>query len=375
MRQHRRSDPPLNPFPFRSPQLQPRRMQITLVVPEIVWPEPDDHETLAELAVPGLATLLARSRMHRSPAQSLEAAVGDAFGYGEPAALAACRVHGEESGPAAGCALWLCADPVHLRLHQERLILADAATLEIDVNEAQAIVDALNRHFPDAGRFHFASSDRWYLELAAGRELGRFEVPPLSTVAGRSVVRQLPETAEARWLRRLLNEAQMVLHEHPVNRQRDDAGRATINSLWLWGAGRLPTAGAGPFTDVWSDLALARGCGRAAGSQVRSLPDGATALLAQATRGGEHLVVLDGLQSCVQYEDGAAYRATLLALEERWFAPLQQALASGRIRRLCLQAPTAYGMLSWEATHARSGGCGAVARRWRRPPATCSPTP
>jgi len=336
-------------------------MQITLVVPEIVWPEPDDRETLAGLAVPGLATLLARSRMHRSPPQSLEATVGDAFALGENAAYAACRVHGEERGPAVGSAAWLCADPVHLRLHQERLILADAATLEIDVNEAQAIVEALNRHFPDAGRFHLASSDRWYLELATGRELGRFEVLPLSAVAGRSVVRQLPETAEARWLRRLLNEAQMVLHEHPVNQQRDDAGRATINSLWLWGAGRLPTASEGLFTDVWSDLALARGCGRAAGSRLRSLPDGAAAVLAQATRGGQHLVVLDGLQSCVQYEDGAAYRAALLALEGRWFAPLQQALASGRIRRLLLQAPTAYGMLSWESD-AR-----AQWRLWHRP--------
>ncbi len=58
-------------------------------------------------------------------------------------------------------------------------------------------------------------------------------------------------------------------------------------------------------------------------------------------------MVVDSLQSCVQYEDGAAYRAALLELEGRWFAPLQQALASGRVRRLCLQAPTAYGLLSW----------------------------
>ncbi len=322
-------------------------MQITLVVPELVWPEPDDRETLAELAMPGLATLLARSVLQRGAPRSLEATLCDAFGLGDHAAYAACRVHGEKDGPAAGSAVWLCADPIHLRLHQERLILADAATLDIAASEARAIVDALDRHFPDAGRFHLASSDRWYLELAAGREAGPFDVPPLSAVAGRSVSRQLPETAEARWLRRLLNEAQMVLHEHPVNQRRDQAGRATINSLWLWGAGRLPAAGDAPVSDVWSDLALTRGCGRLAGSHIRELPAGAAALLAQAARGGRHLVVVDSLQSCVQYEDGAAYRAALLELEGRWFAPLQQALASGRVRRLCLQAPTAYGLLSW----------------------------
>ena len=94
---------------------------------------------------------------------------------------------------------------------------------------------------------------------------------------------------------------------------------------------------------------------------VRSLPDGTSALLAQAARGGQHLVVLDGLQPCVQYEDGAAYRAALRTLEGRWFAPLQQALASGRLRRLRLQAPTAYGMLWWESD-AR-----AQWKLWRRP--------
>ena len=336
-------------------------MQITLVVPELVWPEPDDRETLAELALPGLATLLARSRLQRRPPQSLEATVCAACGLGDDTAYAACRVHGEEHGPTAGSAVWLCADPIHLRLHQERLILADAATLDIDASEAQAIVNSLDRHFPDAGRFHLASSDRWYLELAAGCEPGYFDVLPLSAVTGRSIIRQLPETAEARWLRRLLNEAQMVLHQHPVNQQREEAGRATINSLWLWGAGRLPTAGDVPFTDVWSDLALARGCARVAGSQLRALPAGAAALLAQADRGGRHLVVVDRLQSCVQYQDGAGYRAALIALEESWFAPLRQALASGPVRRLYLQAPTAYGMLSW-ASDAR-----AQWKFWQRP--------
>ena len=346
---------------FQSPQPQRRRMQLTLVVPELLWPEPDDRETLDALLLPGLGALLARSRMHRHAPLSLEATLGDAFGLGDTAAHAALRLHGEEAGPDAGNALWLCADPVHLRLHQERLILADAAGLEIEASEAEAIVAALNQHFPDAGRFHVASSDRWYLELAADWELGRFDVLPLSAVVGRSVVRQLPEAAAARRLRRLLNEAQMVLHQHPANQQRDDAGRATINSLWLWGAGRLPQRCPDQFSDVWSDLALARGCGRAAGSQVHSLPDGAAALLTQAEHGGRHLLVVDALQTAVQYENGAAYRAALLELERNWFSPLQAALAGGRVQGLRLQAPTAYGMLSWESDRR------AQWKLWRRP--------
>jgi len=186
-------------------------------------------------------------------------------------------------------------------------------------------------------------------------------VLPLSAVAGRRVGRQLPENAELRWLRQLLNEVQMVLHQHPANTRREEAGQSTINSLWLWGAGVLPAGRAQDCTGVWSDHPLARGLGRAFGVPVQAVPDDAAALLAQTRPGSRPLLVLDSLQAPVQYEDGEAYRAQLLALEARWFAPLQRALALGRIRHLRLAATTAYAMLIWESS--RSGQW----RLWRRP--------
>ncbi|MCC2867931.1 MAG: hypothetical protein LK562_09140 [Candidatus Accumulibacter phosphatis] len=340
-------------------------MQLTLVVPELLWPEPDDRESFDALRCDALNTLIARSQRTRRPPQSLEATLCDVFGLpgnaAGNAAYAAFRALGEVAGPAVASDCWLCADPVHLRLHQERLILADGSRLDINAAEATAIVDELNRQFPDLGTFHIGTPDRWYLQLAGNIELGRFDVLPLSAVAGRSVGRQLPENAELRWLRQLLNEVQMVLHQHPANTRREDAGQSTINSLWLWGAGVLPAGRAQDCTGVWSDHPLARGLGRAFGVPVQAVPDDAAALLAQTRPGSRPLLVLDSLQAPVQYEDGEAYRAQLLALEARWFAPLQRALALGRIRHLRLAATTAYAMLIWESS--RSGQW----RLWRRP--------
>jgi hypothetical protein len=42
--------------------------------------------------------------------------------------------------------------------------------------------------------------------------------------------------------RHAINEAQMVLHAHPVNQARQAAGQPVVNSLWPWGGGRLPAA-------------------------------------------------------------------------------------------------------------------------------------
>jgi hypothetical protein len=336
-------------------------MQLTLVVPELIWPEPDDRESLDALSCPGLNTLIARSRCNRRPPQSLEATLCDDFGLGEHAPYAAFRVLGEDAAPAAADACWLCADPVHLRLHQERLILADGGSLGIQSVEAQAIVDELNRQFSDRGTFHAAAADRWYLQLPADTALGCFDVLPLSAVAGRSVGRQLPVTPEARWLRQMLNEAQMILHQHPANARREDEGRSTINSLWMWGAGKLPTGGAGEFAGLWSDQPLARGLGRAAAILVQGVPENAAALLARSPPGSRQMLLLDALQSPVQYEDSEAYRATLLDLEARWFAPLQKALAGGRMQRLRLVATTAYATLAWNTDRLVQW------QLWRRP--------
>ncbi|MBL8367913.1 MAG: hypothetical protein JNM54_08345 [Candidatus Accumulibacter sp.] len=342
-------------------------MQLTLVVPELVWPEPDDRETFDALACPGLNTLIARSRLQRRAPQSFEATLGDAFGLAGNVPWAAFRVLGEKQAPTPSGAdpCWLCADPVHLRLHQEKLILADAGSLDISSDEAHEITAELNRQFADIGTFHVASADRWYLQLAGETDLGHFDVPPLSVVAGRRLARQLPATPQARHLRQLLNEVQMVLYGQPANERREAAGRATINSLWLWGAGVRPAAGTGAgtgdFAGVWGEDVLTCGLGNAFGVPTRALPDDLGALLAQAPAGSRQLLVIDALQRPVQYEDADAYRKQLARLDARWFAPLQKALAGGRIKRLRLEASTAYATLAWES------GRGEQWQLWRRP--------
>ncbi|WP_300451564.1 hypothetical protein [Accumulibacter sp.] len=336
-------------------------MPLTLVVPELLWPEPGDRQTLESLDCPGLCTLLARSRLGRRPPQSFEAALCEPFGLTGELPYAAYRVLGESGMTAAREACWICADPVHLRLHQERLVLADGGSLAIDSAEAEAIVGELNRQFSDIGTFHVATAERWYLQFAGAPDLGQFDVLPLSTVAGRRVERQLPETPRLRWLRQLLNEIQMLLHRHPANIKREEEGRSTINSLWLWGAGALPATAASSLAGVWADDPLALGLGRAFGLPAHPLPDDAGQCLSRCASASRQLLVVDALQRAVHYEDADAWRAALLDLEARWFAPLQKALAGGRIGRLCLQATTAYGTLAWESGRSEQW------KLWRRP--------
>jgi hypothetical protein len=312
-------------------------VHLTLLVPELIWPEPDDRFTFGDLIVPGLEWLLSRTACERRPTRPFELALAAAGGL-DSSALAPLRLLGE-GDEAAKSGHWLCADPVHLRFHHERIVLADAGAFDLDVDEAEALVAALNAEFADIGSFHVADARRWYLRLNAAVD---HPVPPISAVAGRRVDGDLSGGALplARWL----NEVQMFLHGHPVNAAREAAGQPAVNSLWLWGGGTLPAPAAG-FTGVFADHPLAAGLARAAGLPHAATPAG----LADLPSGPRPLVVLDTLLPRVLHEDGSGWRGEIERLEAAWFAPLGKRLGHG-VDRVSLIAPTIYGELHYALT-------------------------
>lgn len=339
-------------------------MQLTLVIPELIWPETADG-VLERAPCPELATLLSRSRRSRRAAQSLEATLADAFGYAHEPPYAALRLLGEpyvgepqgrDGAIDAGDDCWLCCDPVHLRFHQQHMLLADSGGFALGLDEAQELAGELNRQLPELGHIHVAAADRWYLKLTDPALAEGFATRPLSLVAGRRLEQLLPETSASRALRSRLNAAQMLLHAHPANQRREDTGQLPINSLWLWGAGALRQNrqdGACDIDGVWANSPLPLGLARAAGIARHRLAPDAPTLLENAPPQSHQLVVLDGLNAAVAYENADAYLAALGELDARWFAPLRAALKGGRLRRLHIEAPTAYATLTWESTRAQ----------------------
>jgi hypothetical protein len=315
-------------------------VHLTLLVPELIWPEPADQHALGKLAAPGLEWLFARARSERQARRPFETALAGCFDLSD-APFGPLRLLGEGSDQARS-GHWLCADPVHLRLYQERIVLADASAFDLATDEAQDLIAALNGEFADIGEFHAASARRWYLRL---KQPVDHPVEPLSAVAGRRVAGELNGSALP--LTRWLNEVQMFLHGHPVNTQREAAGQPAVNSLWLWGGGSLPGNMAPGFSSVFSNDPLATGLARAAGLAAHEHPASLAALPANA--GTQPLVVLDQLLPPVSGEDGAGWRSALEQLDTDWFTPLRKNLGK-RVDRVSLIAPTVYGELRYTLT-------------------------
>jgi hypothetical protein len=152
----------------------------------------------------------------------------------------------------------------------------------------------------------------------------------------------------------LMNEAQMLLHEHPVNAEREARGEPALNSIWFWGGGVVGAEKARPFSTVVGDDPLARGLSLAAGIPSRALPKDAESVLAALGNEGLALVVLDTPRE-------AQLRERHTGLERGWFLPLLAALKSGRIGMLTLHLCGADSLLEVETVRSD------LRYFWRRP--------
>lgn len=156
---------------------------------------------------------------------------------------------------------WLRADPAHVRADLGTGRLLACGELGLTGDEVESLLQALRPLFGDDGcPISAGAPSRWYLALPRDARLPAF-VPP-SRVLGDDIYAHLPEGDLGRRWRRLLSEAQVTLHNHPLNAERARAGKPVVNSLWFWGGGVLPDHVRSPLAQVLSDdlllAALAR---------------------------------------------------------------------------------------------------------------------
>jgi len=272
-------------------------------------------------------TLMARGRRRRIASVSPEAWLFGRFGVERQRDWPVAPYTLLADGGAPERHFWMRADPVHLRVGRDSLVLADGAAFEVSRAESEALVETLNRHFGRTMLFYPMSPARWYVRLEKAPDM---HTTPAAAARGVAIDEMLPSGPDAVRFHALMNEAQMLLHEHPVNAGREARGEPALNSIWFWGGGVIDAERARPFSMVFGDDPLARGLALAAGIPVRALPKDAGSVLAALGDEGLALVVLEAPRE-------APLRERRTALERDWFGPLLAALKSDRIGMLTLQ--------------------------------------
>ena len=201
----------------------------------------------------------------------------------------------------AGLHAWLRADPAHVRADMTGARTLAIGELGLAADEASALLEPLRPLFGDTGFMISAPSpSRWYLALPREARLPAFAPP--EAVLGDDLFNHLPDGPDGRRWRALLNEAQVLLHHHPINQRRASQGRPTVNSLCFWGAGVLPDAVETPHAGVLSDDILLQALATAAGRPVGA--DGATLLDLRAR--GDLATLADAVAAAVRAGEALA---------------------------------------------------------------------
>ncbi|HEX6706839.1 MAG TPA: hypothetical protein VF169_18920 [Albitalea sp.] len=283
---------------------------------------------LRDLALPSLAKLLARL----TPTQRIgtdeytltpphERAQADALGWrGDDGCLPWAALHAQADGITTGDKAWGELAPTHWHVGRDHISLADPQSLALSEQESRAFLDAVRHLFESEGwTLAFGAPTRWY---AAHDTLAGLPCASPDRVIGRNIDLWLPSHPQARLLRRLQNEVQMLLYTHPLNDEREARGALPLNSFWLSGCGRAqPVSNPEPLQvdDRLRGPALAEDWAAWADAW-RALDAGPIAdRLARAQRGEPVSLVLCGERHAQRFETASV--STWKRIKRAWQTP------------------------------------------------------
>ena len=291
-----------------------------------------------------LARLAGRGSVSKRPIDARQdashAAVLDALqlhGVGDKypsAAVIRTGIAGQRAG-----GFWLRAQPIHFAAGLDRLTTVPLrGQARMSVAERESLTPMLVDHLQSTGfELHEGADGEWLLRSEAPLQVQT--VTP-EFAAANPAEDILPRGRDAGGLRRLMTELQMLLHEHPVNTQRQLRGLPALNAIWAHGEGMLSDVKAMTLPAAHGDDVYLRGIYRLHDQPIQSHPSDAATLLRQLS--GPTVAVID-----VNDAD---------TLETKWLVPLSRALKSGAIARLTVMFD------SWQVAVGRAD----LFKLWRR---------
>ncbi|OWT81153.1 MULTISPECIES: hypothetical protein [unclassified Achromobacter] len=232
--------------------------------------------------------------------------------------------------------VWI-ADLTHVALSTESANLLPVEALSLSAEEGAALFAAAQPLFEGTG---FAAQPlepgRWRIQLPDGLH-PRIASP--AAVGGQSLSGWWNQDAAVRPWRRLMNEIQMVWHDHPVNEARAERGLPPVNTLWLYG-------GAAPWP------------------MASRLPASPSANTGASAPSSQHTQVVEDLLPAFAAEDWGTWLLALQHMDSRVFKPLSDArglpaqpvelLLLGRDRRVDLTLKPRSRLLGWLPSSAKN---------------------
>ena len=128
---------------------------------------------------------------------------------------------------------------VTLRGSAEETTMEDFTSGHMTTEEAREIIQDVQKKLGGDGiEFFPGVSYRHLMVWRDGKE--KMETTPPHDITDRKTSGYMPKGDGAELLLQLMAASQPVLANHPINRERQTAGKRQATTIWLWGQGRAP---------------------------------------------------------------------------------------------------------------------------------------
>jgi 2,3-bisphosphoglycerate-independent phosphoglycerate mutase len=129
----------------------------------------------------------------------------------------------------------LCCDFIMLQSSHNDMILKDFTAGQLSAENAQLLLGALQEQIPDEVTFHPGAGYHNLMVIKNAALSDRLQPP--HELVGEGIRKHMPQGEASRELVYLMNQAQIILHNHPFNQARAKNGEDVVNSVWFWGNG------------------------------------------------------------------------------------------------------------------------------------------
>jgi hypothetical protein len=318
--------------------------EIDILLPFGLPPAELAGDLLKELNTPALALLASRttseSRRHEvsddfQRALPHERWIARQFGLEDalkengspPVAAALMQAMDLPSQPGA----WFVLQPVHIHIARDHLVLTDPRQLTLSDTESRILFDIAAPLFHEAGkRVMYGDAGTWFVEA---EDWSGLQTSSPDAASGHNIDIWMPKGPGERDWRKVQNEVQMHWFSHSVNEEREGRRLKPVNSIWLWGGPSRPGHESPRHYDKAFNLAAWTQAFR------HFVPTHAHTAGARDTMpilGKQNLLLLDNLLEPALSNDWGRWLECMRQLNENWFAPLLQALKSGKLDRISL---------------------------------------
>lgn len=205
------------------------------------------------------------------------------------------------------------ATPAHLVAGMHDLVLFSGDAIKITREERQRLACDIAAFLDGAPEFVMLH-DQLFLHARQALDV---QTVFLHEAQGKAVRANLPNGRDAPRVHAWMNELQMFLHDHPVNRDRRARALPPINGLWLDGEGPLSNSTALADVRVFADSLVMRGLGVIAGGAERR--DDVPSFL---PHDGHHIVEYSMCVTAVDADDAEAWRESVMRISEQCLQPV-----------------------------------------------------